>query len=162
MHACQSDHSFGDRPIEMAENASELQFGGEDLDNEETGTTCLSNAEVAILLDKQRASLEEQSEEATPVFKQTLEYALRFSGTSDPVSNAPAIEALRDALMNFECERDGGKMEKLHSFEIAALSNLAPEDYDEVEALIPSIYARFREDEIEQLLELLSQNLEAS
>ena len=141
------------------EDASELLFGEEDLTKQEN--MCLSNAEVANILEKSRVEQEEQSEEPTRVFKQTLEYVNRFSGTPDPASKAQTLKALRDALETFHRDREGREPERLHYFEIASLANLVPEDVDEVQALLPSIHQRFREDEIEDLLQILETNIDS-
>lgn len=47
-------------------------------------------------------------------------------------------------------------MEKLEEFEVAALCNIEPNDAEEAFTLIPSLAARFREDEIEEFLEIIS------
>ena len=45
---------------------------------------------------------------------------------------------------------------KLEEFEIVALLNLSPEDYDEAIALIPSLQKKISERNIEEILETIS------
>ena len=63
------------------------------------------------------------------------------------------------ALMSlaFQREEDGETVEyRLEEFEIACLSNLNPEEVEEAVALIPSLHKRFAEDEIEEILGIVS------
>jgi DNA-directed RNA polymerase II subunit RPB4 len=145
------------------EDAAELVFG-EDLDGDadEDGTICLSNAEVAIIMDQSKQEAISKSTELSHVFLQTDDYVSRFSGTKDPVSNSASVEALREALGHFRKERAEGEVAKLHSFEIACLANLAPESVEETHALIPSIAGKFREDEVTEILEIVDQNINAA
>ena len=112
----------------VQEDASELIFG-EDLDGnaDEDGTTCLCNAEVAMIMNSVKEDAIAKNKDLSHVFMQTDEYVMRFSGTKDPISNSASVEALREALTGFSKERADGGVQKLHSFEIACLANLAPE-----------------------------------
>ena len=59
--------------------------------------------------------------------------------------------------LSFTHEIEGRPVEvRLEEFEIACLSNLNPEDPEEAIALIPSLQTRFREDEIEEILSIVS------
>ena len=219
------------------EDAAELNLGV-DFRNE----TCLSNAEVAVILEKQKSDYETQEKQLTKcvpplscpcrrrhcrqsllihssdcivamalqlchltsivllyhcsVFQKTYSYVQRFSGTKDPVTNQASVTELREyvvtrplsfvhilfahvvshteldakrmvhirlwcdrALMSlaFQREEDGETVEyRLEEFEIACLSNLNPEEVEEAVALIPSLHKRFAEDEIEEILGIVS------
>ncbi|KAF1777163.1 P-loop containing nucleoside triphosphate hydrolase [Phytophthora cactorum] len=142
------------------EDAAELNLG-DDFRNE----TCLSNAEVAVILEKQKSDYETQEKQLTNVFQKTYSYVQRFSGTKDPVANQASVTELREALMSlaFQREADGDTVEyRLEEFEIACLSNLNPEEVEEAVALIPSLHKRFAEDEIEEILGIVSQPPTAS
>lgn len=57
----------------------------------------------------------------------------------------------------FQREDNGRVVEvRLEEFEIACLSNLNPEEVEESVALIPSLQKRFGEDEIEEILGIVS------
>ncbi|DAZ99179.1 TPA: hypothetical protein N0F65_008212 [Lagenidium giganteum] len=136
------------------EDAAELNLG-DDFRNE----TCLSNAEVAVILEKQKTDYENQEKQLTGVFQKTYSYVQRFSGTKDPVANQASVTELREALMSlaFQREEDGQPTDiRLEEFEIACLSNLNPEEVEEAVALIPSLQKRFAEDEIEEILGAMS------
>ncbi|TDH70631.1 uncharacterized protein CCR75_005098 [Bremia lactucae] len=148
------------------EDAAELNLG-DDFRNE----TCLSNAEVAVILEKQKSDYETQEKQLTNVFQKTYSYAQRFSGTKDPVANQASVTELREYVANsssivhkvalmslvFQREEDSGMVEyRLEEFEIACLSNLNPEEVEEAVALIPSLQKRFAEDEIEEILGIVS------
>lgn len=132
------------------EDAAELNLG-DDFRHE----TCLSNAEVAVILEKQKVDYENQEKQLTGVFQKTYSYVQRFSGTKDPVANQASVTELREALMSLIFQRDGGDV-RLEEFEIACLSNLNPEEVEESVALIPSLQKRFAEDEIEEILGIVS------
>ena len=51
---------------------------------------------------------------------------------------------------------DEEKVLKLAQFEVAALSNIEPNEYEEALTLIPSL-DRFQEEEVEELLEVVSE-----
>lgn len=93
-------------------------------------------------------------------FNKTLAYAKRFSGYTDTLSDSSSIHALREELYNksfVTIDNEGGVQErKLHPFEIVAMLNLEPEDYDEAVALIPSLQHKFDEKEIEEVLSLIA------
>ncbi|RLN72039.1 hypothetical protein BBJ28_00006738 [Nothophytophthora sp. Chile5] len=134
------------------EDAAELNLG-DDFRSE----TCLSNAEVAVILDKQKTDYETQEKQLTR--SKTYSYVQRFSGTKDPVANQASVTELREALMSllFQREENGEKVEyRLEEFEISCLSNLNPEEVEEAVALIPSLHKRFAEDEIEEILGIVS------
>ncbi|KAL0589679.1 hypothetical protein ABG067_002228 [Albugo candida] len=136
------------------EDAAELNLG-EDFRDE----TCLSNAEVAVILEKQKQDYENQEKQLTNVFQKTYSYVQRFSGTKDPVSNQASVTELREALMSlvFNREVDDRVVEiRLEEFEIACLSNLNPEEVEEAVALIPSLSKRYAEEEIEEILGIVS------
>jgi DNA-directed RNA polymerase II subunit RPB4 len=58
--------------------------------------------------------------------------------------------------MSLTFPRDDGSEVRLEEFEIACLSNLNPEEVEESVALIPSLQKRFAEDEIEEILGIVS------
>ena len=64
------------------------------------------------------------------------------------------------ALSSLKFDRetpDGSQIQiALHEYEIAALSNLNPEEVEEATALIPSLQTKFREDEIAEILTVVS------
>eukprot|EP00924_Labyrinthula_sp_SR-Ha-C_P015946 maker-scaffold_4-snap-gene-14.2-mRNA-1 protein AED:0.12 eAED:0.12 QI:84/1/1/1/1/1/2/140/142 len=134
-----------------AEDSSELRFN-EALND----ATFLSNAEVAVILGKDKDEGEVENE----VYQKTLAHCQRFSGFMASELNISNISALQGELQNkmFEDFKPDGTIEskQLHNFEVTALMNLDPEDYDEAVALIPSMQKRFSEDQIEELLQILS------
>ncbi|KAG7393666.1 hypothetical protein PHYPSEUDO_004429 [Phytophthora pseudosyringae] len=75
---------------------------GDDLSND----ICLSNAEVAVVLDKQKVNYVEQKKTFTSVFKKTQSYVMRFTGTKDPVANQASVLELREALQSLSFEQD--------------------------------------------------------
>ena len=99
------------------EDASELRLG-----KEFTGVRCLSNAEVAIILEKTKQKYEMEDRPMTDAFEKTLAFTKRFSQTQNGkhlptplihplfpftpfsivVNNASAVEALRQDLQNKE------------------------------------------------------------
>ncbi|OQR94079.1 hypothetical protein ACHHYP_01849 [Achlya hypogyna] len=139
------------------EDAAELILG-EDFQ----GETCLSNAEVAVILEKQKSDYESQEKTLTNVFQKTYSYVQRFSGTKDPVSNQASVTELREALITYEFSREhpddpSQTVEiRLEEFEIACLSNLNPEEPEEAMALIPSLQKRFTEEDIEEILSIIA------
>ncbi|KAG6977692.1 hypothetical protein JG688_00000044 [Phytophthora aleatoria] len=133
-----------------SKDAAELNLG-DDFEND----TCLSNAEVAIILDKQKVNYIEQKKMFTSMFKKTQSYVTRFTGTKDPVANQAAVIELRDALQSLSFEHDD-EVHQLEEFEIASLSNLYPEEVEEAVALIPSLPKHFTDHEIEEMLSLIS------
>ncbi|OQR90938.1 hypothetical protein THRCLA_09145 [Thraustotheca clavata] len=139
------------------EDAAELILG-QDFQTE----TCLSNAEVAVILEKQKSDYESQEKTLTSVFQKTYSYVQRFSGTKDPVSNQASVTELREALITYEFTREAPDDPsktieiRLEEFEIACLSNLNPEEPEEAMALIPSLQKRFTEDDIEEILSIIA------
>jgi DNA-directed RNA polymerase II subunit RPB4 len=139
------------------EDAAELLLG-EDF----TGETCLSNAEVAVILEKQKADYENQEKPLTSVFQKTYSYVQRFSGTKDPVANQASVTELREALISYEFNREDPNDPsnpidvRLEEFEIACLSNLNPEDPEEAMTLIPSLQKRFNDEDIVEILSIIA------
>ncbi|KAG7402165.1 RNA polymerase B [Phytophthora boehmeriae] len=146
--------SFFSRPLMESKDAAELNLGDEFSDD-----ACLSNAEVAVILEKQKANYEEQRKLFTSVFKKTHAYVMRFTGTKDPVANQASIMELREALMEvaFQHEENGQSVEhRLEEFEIACLSNLNPEEVEEAVALIPCLSKHLTDVEIEEVMAIIS------
>ncbi|KAF0695244.1 Aste57867_13936 [Aphanomyces stellatus] len=139
------------------EDAAELILG-EDFQTE----TCLSNAEVAVILEKQKSDYESSEKPLTAVFQKTYSYVQRFSGTKDPVANQASVTELREALITYEFTRENPDDPqqaievRLEEFEIACLSNLNPEEPEEAMALIPSLNKRFAEEDIEEILSIIA------
>ncbi|RHY86739.1 hypothetical protein DYB37_005120 [Aphanomyces astaci] len=139
------------------EDAAELNLG-EDFQQE----TCLSNAEVAVILEKQKSDYESSEKPLTSVFQKTYSYVQRFSGTKDPVANQASVTELREALITYEFTRESpddptqAVEVRLEEFEIACLSNLNPEESEEAMALIPSMNKKFSEDDIEEILQIIA------
>ncbi|ETI31152.1 hypothetical protein F441_21749 [Phytophthora nicotianae CJ01A1] len=129
--------AFSFRPLMESNDAVELN-SGEDFEN----NTCLSKAEVAIFLDKQKINYVEQKKMFASGSKKCK---TRFTGTKDPVANQAAVIELRD--------RSRLSMEE---FEIASLSNLYLEEVEEAVALIPSLSQHFTDHEIEEMLGVIS------
>ncbi|XP_059167398.1 DNA-directed RNA polymerase II subunit RPB4-like [Physella acuta] len=136
--AAQSQQQSGTRSSDnQEEGASELQFPKE-FENAET----LLISEVQMLLDHRKKKLNESAEEEqeqSEVFTKTLNYRERFS----KFKNRETIASVRSLLIQ----------KKLHKFELAALANLCPETAEEVKSLIPSLEARFEDDELQQILD---------
>lgn len=96
------------------EDASELKLG-----KEFNGVRCLSNAEVAIILEKTKKEYELKDKAVSDDLEKTLAFTKRFSQTQNGMSvlilrvlafltlwlvinNASAVEALRQDLQNKE------------------------------------------------------------
>ncbi|KAG6609764.1 RNA polymerase II [Phytophthora cinnamomi] len=142
--------AFSSRPVMDSKDAAALNLGDDFEDD-----VCLSNAEVAIILEKQKANYLEQKKTFTSAFKKTESYVLRFTGTSDPVVNQASVIELREALQSIWFEHDE-EVHRLEEFEIACLSNLNPEGVEEAVTLIPSLPKHFTDNEIEEILSLIS------
>ncbi|OWZ23880.1 hypothetical protein PHMEG_0001168 [Phytophthora megakarya] len=161
------------RPKLESKDAAELSLGDEFIDD-----VCLSNAEVAVILDKQKVNYDEQKKTFTSVFKKTQSYVMRFTGMKDPVGNQASVIQLREylkcncvgtvhdvtvlcvfsicrALQTLSFEHDE-EVHQLEEFEIACLTNLYPEEVEEAVALIPSLLKHFTDHEIEEILALIS------
>ncbi|CAM9303647.1 unnamed protein product [Phaeothamnion confervicola] len=136
---------------EDAGNAATLNFGKEFED-----VQCVTNSEVAIILDKQKKHYDALDITASPAFTATLMHVKRFSSAADdPVQ---AITLLRQALEEFEAySADRGGLQKLHQFEIVQLANLITADSsaEEVTALIPSIGQKFDQEDVEKILDVI-------
>jgi DNA-directed RNA polymerase II subunit RPB4 len=141
----------------LDEDVTELRLG-KDFDE----ATALSNAEVAIIMDQYQKHQREDNKEVGHVFDRTLKCAVRFSGTKDPVANIASVTELRSALekARFTVEAEGGVEEEagLEQYEVVALANLAPESVEEAITLIPSLSSRFREEDVEEMLNILRRN----
>ncbi|KAE9005086.1 hypothetical protein PF010_g6869 [Phytophthora fragariae] len=142
--------AFTSRPLMESTDAAALNIG-EDFEDE----VCLSNAEVAIILEKQKINYVEQKKTFTRAFKKTESYVLRFTGTRDPLVNQASVIELREALQSISFEHDD-EVHRLEEFEIACLSNLNPEGAEEAVALIPSLSKHFTDNEIEEILGMIS------
>ncbi len=70
----------------------------------------------------------------------TLSYTQRFA----KIKNQENVTAVRNLL---------SAKKKLHKFELAALANLCPETADEAKDLIPSLEAKFDNDDLEAILD---------
>lgn len=64
--------------LDEEEDASELKLG-----KEFTGVRCLSNAEVAIILEKTKQEYERLDKPISDTFEKTLAFAKRFSQTQN-------------------------------------------------------------------------------
>ncbi len=80
------------------EDAAELRLG-EEFDHE----TCLSNAEVAILLTEAKAKYEAEDRAVPEVFDQTLAYCARFSQIKDPVGNKAVSRGVGRRVLLPDC-----------------------------------------------------------
>ncbi|CAN0299956.1 unnamed protein product, partial [Pylaiella littoralis] len=134
--------------VDDEENANLLQFGPEHAKEQ---MSCLSNAEVAMILEKQRGNYEEKDINVTPSFAKTMTYVKRFG--SGGAANNSATHELRETLQEFEVFHDGEAI-RLHQFEIMQVANLmqADSEVEEVLALIPSMGARLTEEDIDNVL----------
>ncbi|ETK71534.1 hypothetical protein L915_21260 [Phytophthora nicotianae] len=137
--------AFSFRPLMESNDAVELN-SGEDFEN----NTCLSKAEVAIFLDKQKINYVEQKKMFASGSKKCK---TRFTGTKDPVANQAAVIELREYVTFNILIRSRLSMEE---FEIASLSNLYLEEVEEAVALIPSLSQHFTDHEIEEMLGVIS------
>ncbi|RAW43646.1 hypothetical protein PC110_g180 [Phytophthora cactorum] len=126
--------AFSLRLLLESKGAAELNLG-DDFEND----TCLSNAEVAIILDKQKVNYIEQKKMFTSMFKKTQSYVL------EQKTQWPTKPLLSSFVIH-----------QLEEFEIASLSNLNPEEVEEAVALIPSLPKHFTDHEIEEMLSLIS------
>mmetsp|Transcript_11380 Transcript_11380/g.14184 ORF Transcript_11380/g.14184 Transcript_11380/m.14184 type:complete len:150 (-) Transcript_11380:205-654(-) len=130
------------------------------LGQEFEGIRCLSNAEVAVILETTKKAAEQKDKSVSEVFEDTLAYAKRFSGYTDVVNDSGAVQSLKLELQNKEFEQineETGELEKveLSDFELVSLLNLAPFDYDEAIELIPSLQNRFSKDDIDAILTII-------
>lgn len=102
------------------------------------------NAEVALILEKKYAQLQnladDPASQVSQVFEKSLQYVKRFSRYQNP----EALKQVREVLVR----------NKLSEFEVGAIGNLCPETVEEAKALVPSITKKGRldEQEIEQML----------
>ena len=125
--------------------------------------TYLSNAEVCILLTKQKEMRAAQGLRVTEEFEKTLSATTRFSGIDRPQEPAMMtyVQELRQELMlkrfERESETDPGTLENvtLTQFEIGALSNLMPGDPEEAFALLPGLTGRFTEEDIQEVCDVI-------
>eukprot|EP00904_Undaria_pinnatifida_P010060 jgi/Undpi1/6184/HiC_scaffold_20.g08668.m1 len=136
--------------VDDEENANTLKFGT-DFEN----MSCLSNAEVSVVLEKQRANYEEKDINVTPAFAKTMTYVKRFGGLGGN-AQVSAVSELREALQQFEAFHEG-ELIKLHQFEVMQVANLmqADSEVEEVLALIPSLGARLTEEDLENILAIV-------
>jgi len=120
-------------------DASNLNFPDE-FKNAET----LLNAEVHMLLEHRKTQNEnaEDELELSDVFNKTLNYTQRFSR----YKNRETMTSVRNAIAQ----------KNLHRFELAALANLCPDTMDEAKSLIPSLGTHIGEDELQVLVEDIS------
>ncbi|CAM9255080.1 unnamed protein product, partial [Hapterophycus canaliculatus] len=116
--------------VDDEENANLLQFGP---DHKEE-MSCLSNAEVAIILEKQRVTYEEKDINVTPAFSKTMSYVKRFGGQGGNAQVTSTSE-MRETLQQFEAFHEGESV-RLHQFEIMQVANLMQSD-SEVEEVRP-------------------------
>ncbi|CAM9371283.1 unnamed protein product [Ectocarpus sp. 6 AP-2014] len=138
--------------VDDEENANLLQFGPEHAKDD---MSCLSNAEVSVVLEKQRINYEEKDINVTPAFSKTMSYVKRFGGLGGSVKMTATSE-LREALQQFETFHEGESI-RLHQFEIMQVANLmqADSEVEEVLALIPSLGARLTEEDLENILAIV-------
>eukprot|EP01117_Protostelium_nocturnum_P013859 TRINITY_DN5215_c0_g1_i2.p1 TRINITY_DN5215_c0_g1~~TRINITY_DN5215_c0_g1_i2.p1 ORF type:complete len:145 (-),score=64.25 TRINITY_DN5215_c0_g1_i2:241-642(-) len=106
--------------IEEEEDASLLKFGA-DFAN----ARCLLNSEVAILMENSRMNQEDSESEPSVVFTKTLNHVKRFS----KYKNKTAVKEIRALLTK----------KGLEEYEVASLSNLCPDNFEEAKTLIPSL-----------------------
>ncbi|KAM4813951.1 DNA-directed RNA polymerase II subunit RPB4-like isoform X1 [Urocitellus parryii] len=130
------------RSGDVEEDASQLVFPKEF----ETAETLL-NSEVHMLLEhrKQQSESAEDEQEFSDVYMKTLKYTSRFSH----FKNKETITSVRSLL----------RQKKLHKFELACLANLCPETAEESKTLIPSLRARFEDEELQQILDSIQTKL---
>ena len=141
---------------DLDEDVHELRLGKE-FDN--GAALPISNAEVAIIMTNYKNNERENGRDVSDVFERTLSVCQRFSGMKDPVGNKAKIIELRAQLENmiFNCENQDGTFEdvKLEPYEVTALSNLTPDSVEEATSLIPSLGARFDEDDLGKVIATL-------
>ena len=73
------------------EDAAELNLGDDFRDE-----TCLSNAEVAIILEKQKQDYEDQEKPLTSVFQKTFAYVQRFNDSKNRIESQASVTELRE------------------------------------------------------------------
>mmetsp|Transcript_31916 Transcript_31916/g.78962 ORF Transcript_31916/g.78962 Transcript_31916/m.78962 type:complete len:149 (+) Transcript_31916:223-669(+) len=135
------------RKKEEEEDATQLKLGPDFNDK-----SCLSMAEVRLICQSKVDDDEETGTETnttqTRTFEKTLAYVRRFGGDT----NAQAAGTLREL-----CQARG-----LQDFETAAITNLAPQNFEEAKTLVPSMEAehegaaRFGDADIQALLDEMS------
>lgn len=141
------------------EDANVLRLGPE-FESE----TCMSNAEVSIMLQEAKERYEKEDKAVPEVFEQTLNFVNRFAQVKDPVANKAVVEELSlelDSLRWHKADEaaDGGVKEvQLAQYEVAALMNLRPEDYDEAVAIVPSLQHKLTEAEITIVLDKIARS----
>ena len=118
----------------------------------ETDLECLTNAEVAIVLNKLKEAKKGQFDEH---FEETLKGVKRFSGTLDPISNETHVRELREALekesITVETIDGDFVQQRLTQKEIVALANLKPMDTEEAKCLIPTL-KHLKEEELSRII----------
>ena len=113
-------------------DVNKLQFGP--LFGDSSKATPLTNAEVMDILATLKNDLAAIDKEPNDVFVNTLTYVQSAAmGMS-----ADSARELKSTLREKEKAADGLRRQ-LHPFELAALVNLAPEDYEQATFLIPSL-----------------------
>lgn len=128
--------AIAETPVE--EDAAELQFPPE-FEKPETKTLLISEVNILLEHRKQQNESAEEEQEFTEVFMKTLSYTHRFA----KFKNMENIASIRSLLTN----------KKIHKFEMAALANLCPETPEEAKSLIPSLEARFDDEELASILD---------
>lgn len=137
------------------EDASELRLGPE-FENE----TCLSNAEVLVLLENVKKEYEEKEKILPDIIEETMRYCRRFSQIKEPSQNKAGMEQLRDELEKLEWpaakksedEGTGDETVKLTQFEMVCAMNLNLEDAEEAMTHIPSLLYKIPQDGITDVL----------
>lgn len=119
----------------MSFSVDQLNLGP--LFSDPTRSRALTNVEVLALM-KEKSKEEEQrndlsKREIGEVFSKTMEYLSYVNESVD--LDVDKVKALRTILEDFESE----SKEKLHSFEIVGLINMAPEDAEAALVMIPSL-----------------------
>ncbi|GAB2219127.1 hypothetical protein Droror1_Dr00006756 [Drosera rotundifolia] len=109
---------------EEEENAADLKLGEDFIK-----AKCLTNGEVALILDHRYEQLQQMVDDpmnqTSQVFEKSLQYVKRFSRYQQQDS----IKQVREILSTYG----------LTEFELAVVGNLCPETADEAIAMVPTI-----------------------
>jgi hypothetical protein len=115
-------------------DAKLLQFGP--LFGDEKKAAPLTNAEVADMLTTQQNDMAADDKEPNEVFRSTLAYVNTVSLGMDRQTSQQLRETIKQKQ---ESLSKSSLRRHLSSFEITALINLTPEDYERATLLIPSL-----------------------
>lgn len=150
-------------------DAAALSFGGTFEKAE-----FLTYAEAHDIMQRRKKELEVvERKQTSDLFDRVSTYAARFMpeklAALDANARESVISAIRQDLANYifpsRDSADGGRtltIVRLHPFEVASLINIMPESPEEATAYIPSLRKKGSDDDIQSIIDLLFQHVDAS